>query len=230
VISHKYKCIFVEVPKTGSSSIRFILGTPPKPHLDLWQIKHELENHWTHYGAPGRRVLAALYLLLPTAGRQRRGSRQFASYFKFGFVRNPWDRVVSLYERREGLQLRDQMSFEQFVDWIQFSSSTCVHPAPHRNQVDWFVDPHGHVLADYIGRFETLAADWTFIAQKLGLSQPLPHKNQNPRRNRPYTEYYTARTQAVVAEKFRVDIEYFGYRFGDCPPLPKYEPLCADCR
>jgi hypothetical protein len=82
------------------------------------------------------------------------GRKQFETYFKFGFVRNPWDRIVSLYERKEVGQLRDKMTFEQFVDWIQYSSATCIHSAPHRYQLDWFVDHNGNVLADFIGKFE----------------------------------------------------------------------------
>src|SRR5689334_2060464 len=100
MISHQYKCIFVEVPKTGSTSIRSILGIPPKPHQNIYQMKYDLENYWTRYGGWTQQLLAALYLLLPTATRERRGRELFQSYFKFGFVRNPWDRTVSLYERR----------------------------------------------------------------------------------------------------------------------------------
>jgi len=36
---------FVEVPKTGSTSIRAILGKAWKPHLNLWQIKQLMETH-----------------------------------------------------------------------------------------------------------------------------------------------------------------------------------------
>ena len=227
MISHKYKCIFIEVPKTGSTSIRSILGVPPKPHQNICQMKFDLENYWTHAGGPLNRLLAALYLLLPTSTRERRGRELFHSYFKFGFVRNPWDRAVSLYERREGLQLRGAMSFERFVEWMSFASSTCIHPVPHRNQLDWFVDSHGNVLADFIGRFENLSADWALVASRLGIKQPLPHANKNPRRIKPYTHYYNQRTRDLIAERFRVDIENFGYTFDGLAADYTYEPLCA---
>ena len=149
---------------------------------------------------------------VPEERRRETGRRQFESYFKFGFVRNPWDRVVSLYERTEALQLRNEMSFEQFVDWIQYSSATCVHSSPHRYQLDWFVDANGNLLADFIGKFERLDEDWAFVAQKLGVEEKLPHRRENPRA-RHYTEYYTPRTRDIIAAKFKVDIERFDYEF-----------------
>jgi hypothetical protein len=214
MISHKYKCIFVEVPKTGSTSIRAILGKAYIPHLNLVEIKTLMENSWTQFGGRTNRVRAALYQLLPRERKIDIGWRQFESYFKFGFVRNPWDRVVSLYERTEPLKMKDKMSFDEFVDWIQLSSATCIHSSPHRYQLDWFLDGSGNMLADFIGRFERLERDWAFVADKLGIAEKtLPHARENPRA-RHYTEYYTPRTRDLIAQKFRVDIEHFGYQFG----------------
>ena len=212
MISHEYKCIFVEVPKTGSTSVRAILGKAWNPHLNLWQIKNQMETYWTRYGGRKNRILAAMYLLLSDERRREIGRKQFETYFKFGFVRNPWDRIVSLYERTEALQLRDKIAFDEFVDWIQYSSATCVHSSPHRYQLDWFVDPNGSILADFIGKFERLDEDWAFVAKKLGVSEKLPHQRPNPRA-RHYTEYYTPRTRDIIANKFKVDIERFGYEF-----------------
>ena len=50
------------------------------------------------------------------------------------------------------------------------------------------------------------------MAQKLGITETLPHRRANPRA-RHYTEYYNARTREVIANKFKVDIERFGYEF-----------------
>lgn len=173
-----------------------------------------MESYWTERGGRKNRILECLYLTLSRERRMEIGQRQFNAYFKFGFVRNPWDRVVSLYERIEARQMKNQMTFDEFVDWIQYSSSTCVHSSPHRYQLDWFVDPNGKVLADFIGRFEKLETDWAFVGKKLGVAETLPHSRPNVR-TRHYTEYYNARTREVIANKFKVDIEYFGYEFAE---------------
>jgi len=141
--------------------------------------------------------------------------QKFMTYFKFGFVRNPWDRAVSLYERKEGMQLRGQMSFEEFIDWMKYASSTCLHPVPHRYQLDWFVDGSGNILVDFIGKFEKLDADWRYVRTKLGISSDLPKMNVNTERQRDYREYYTDRTKKIVYDRFAVDIEYFNYEFGE---------------
>lgn len=184
MISDEFKCIFVEVPKTGSTSIRHIIGHPRKPHLNIWQIANEVSKE------------------------------KFDAYFKFGFVRNPWDRAVSLYERKEGLQLKSKMSFEEFIMWMKFSSSTCIHPVPHRYQLDWFVNPHGEVIVDFIGKFEHLDDDWKKISLKLGVDSQLPRIGVNTAKTRHYTEYYNDKTKEIIKTRFAVDIEYFEYEFG----------------
>src|SRR5438034_10936846 len=118
MISHKHKCIFVEVPKTGSTSVRAILGKAWKPHLNLWQIKQLMEISWTEFGGRKNRIMAALYLLQPEERRRETGRRQFESYFKFGFVRNPWDRVVSRYEGTGAIQLMKEEDVLKGVYWI----------------------------------------------------------------------------------------------------------------
>jgi hypothetical protein len=209
MISTEYKCIFIEVPKTGSTSIRQILGHPRKPHLNILQTKYEFvsilrldylyerpDDLWD----PGKPIELAESL--------------FEQYFKFGFVRNPWDRTVALYERREGVQASKQMTFDEFVDRIEYSSDTCIHPTRHKNQLDWLSDENGNVLVDFVGRFERLQDDWKTVCDRLGIDETLPHANKNPERAKHYTEYYTEETQQIIAEKFKVDIDYFGYEFG----------------
>lgn len=195
MISDKYKCIFIEVPKTGSTSIRKLIGFPEKPHMNINEIKKELIEK--------NKEFTGNYSTL-----------EFQDYFKFGFVRNPWDRVVSLYNRQEGIMMSSKMSFEGFVDWINYSSDTCIHPSQHKNQLDWFLDENKQVAVDFIGKFENLDADWEEICKRINVNIKLEHHNINMKNKKHYTDYYNKKTINTIAEKFKVDIDYFSYEFG----------------
>ena len=184
MINHDLKCIFVEVPKTGSTSIRSIIGQPETPHLDIRQIKNEIKPE------------------------------EFDTYFKFGFVRNPWDRAVSLYNRKEGVQLKHKISFADFARWHDYATDTCIHPTRKKYQLDFFTNSAGELLVDFIGKFENLQEDFSSICDKIGIPrQELPHENKTNHKH--YTEYYDDETREIVAQKYAKDIEYFGYEFGD---------------
>lgn len=215
MICRKYKCIFVGVPKTGSTSIGKIIGYPPTPHSDILEIEKKLKTNFPFDNFRGHRYINRVYQkIVPKKKIEKNGENIFQSYFKFGFVRNPWSRTVSLYLRNEGLQLKDKMSFEEFVDWIEYSSDTCKFPSQKRNQLDWFTNKEGKVLVNYIGQFETLKSDWEAISKKLGIKETIPHENQNSWSSKKhYSEYYNAKTKGVIQQKFSVDIEYFEYDF-----------------
>ena len=104
------------------------------------------------------------------------------------------------------------MTFDEFVDWIKYSSSTCNHPVPHTNQLDWLIDPHGNILMDYIGKLETLSDDWKIISKRLSITAELPHKNRNSDKMH-YSEYYNEKTKEIIRKKFTIDIEHFEYEF-----------------
>lgn len=215
MISHKKKYIFVEVPKTASTSFREVLGFPKRPHLDIVEIRKKMIDNWPFADVSGTRgKLHKLNNLIPAKIRKNAIEKQFNSYFKFGFVRNPWDRIVSLYFRKEGIKMSDRMTFDEFVNWIQNSSDTSVHTSVHKNQLDWFTDEDGKVAADFIGKFENLEEDYEIVFKKLGINKKLPHINKRNANNKHYTEYYTPETRDIIAEKFSVDIEYFGYEYG----------------
>ena len=109
------------------------------------------------------------------------------------------------------------LSFEEFVSWIQYSSATSNQAAPHRYQLDRLTDSSGNLLMNFIRSFENLDSDWNVVADMLRIDASLPHLNLINAKH--YTEYYSEKTKAIVAEKFKVDIETFGYEFDTGPQL-----------
>lgn len=163
-------------------------------------------------------------------------------FYKFSFVRNPWDKMVSFYayHRKRGFDLlpqeqskgagrwlpalwrakRTEPSFRDFMlvhlPWLQFRNTCGGSSTGLRtgNQLDWLTDGEGRVAMDFIGRFETLQRDFDTVCTRMGF--PVQRLSVvNPSAHGRYTTYYDEETKYAVAQAFAKDIEYFGYRFGD---------------
>jgi len=160
------------------------------------------------------------------------------NYFKFAFVRNPWDRAVSRYfyvkansKKKERIKRYRNSTFEEYVrdennefflDTKRYAKSfpgRRVHLekimkkySPFENQLDWITDENGKVLINFIGRFENLDRDFKTICQKIGIP-PVSLKHTNKSKHKHYSKYYNKETRKIIAEKYCRDIEYFGYKF-----------------
>ena len=64
---------------------------------------------------------------------------------------------------------------------------------------------------DVVGRFETLTTDFEAVCAELGIDAHLEATNSSARG--PYRSYYDDTTRQVVADRFRDDIDTFGYEF-----------------
>jgi chondroitin 4-sulfotransferase 11 len=141
----------------------------------------------------------------------------FDNYFKFTFVRNPWDRVVSFYHYQikrgwDYYPFNETIAFKKFVkEWLrQMPGQTTLNT---NSCYDWISDENNDLLVDFIGRFENFQEDFNIVCDKIGIpQQQLPHKNKSKHKH--HTEYYDDETRQIVAEQYAKDIEYFGYEFG----------------
>lgn len=203
MINHKYKCIFVHIPKTGGTSIEYV--------FDKLALRRMVK--YKHY----------------TLRNYERLNQQIDQYYKFSFVRNPWDMTVSMYnylwktERpwpkkwRRNNNNFSKLSFEEWVTHSSFLAPTirtldvnARHNGQDGDFSSWLTSEK--YTLDFIGKFENLQGDFNKICDKIGMpQQQLPHVNKS--RGKHYTEYYNDETRQIVAEKYAKDIEYFGYKF-----------------
>ena len=153
---------------------------------------------------------------------EARDPDKFRRYFKFSFVRNPWDRLVSafFYLKKGGCNAMDKQwalsnisqydTFESFVEgWINEENiEKYFHFIPQHKFV---CDEALTLKVDYLGRFETIQTDFDAIAAKLCIEHQLPHVNKSQRQA--YQTYYTDRTRDIVQNVYRTDIERFKYSF-----------------
>jgi hypothetical protein len=154
--------------------------------------------------------------------------KKAAAYFKFAFVRNPWDRLVSAHAflAAGGRNLDDRrfarQSVERYEDFPAFVHGWLTRENalryPHLTPQHLFVNRTGRlgdpvIKADFVGRFERLEQDFGAVARELGVEAPLPRTNASRRGD--FREYYDEASRARVAQVYAEDIALFGYSFDD---------------
>lgn len=148
-------------------------------------------------------------------------------YFKFTFVRNPWDRLLSGYaflrfdrnlpliERQWAAEHLDRHTdFEAFVLALEDRAyrSMILNYVTFRPQLDWLRLPgRAELNVDFVGHFEKFGEDFAKIARRLEIPDELPKTRQS--RRGPYREAYSSRMRKIVADSFAEDIGFFGYSF-----------------
>ena len=216
IVSHKYKFIFFHVPKNGGSAITWALrnvldyrpgeerrlkGKPPQKMRGWQTLAHYSHGMHTFYRHAEYDI-----------------SRNMEGYFKFAFVRNPWERLFSWYTYGQALGLYNtNVSFEDLAPRI-----LGLDPPRHvrlthfgqYTQTSFLVDREGMLDMDFIGRFETLQDDFEHVMKHLGVEDWEPTIALNvSNRMYHYGDFYTPELVKMVAEHSAEDIKNFGYTY-----------------
>jgi hypothetical protein len=147
-------------------------------------------------------------------------SEIWKSYFKFAFVRNPWERLVSWHAmclQRPGNDFQRHIfeKYPNFDDFIE-NATEGIAKILTFNQLDYICDEEGNIIVDFVGRMERFNECCSELFKMLNTNSLVPHINI-PHINKSdhdyYRSYYNDHTIRIVAERFRKDIDYFGYRF-----------------
>jgi hypothetical protein len=191
----EHRCIFVHIPKCAGVSI--------------------CQSLFGNYGA-GHHSIATF--------RQVFDAQSFDHYFKFAFVRNPWDRLLSAWQflRAGGFNDTDRRwarrHLDEFPDFATFvrrwltpdNARSWVHFIP---QTDFIRLPDGRPGVDFIGRYERLEADFRYVCSKLSITAPLSTRNATAPPRHDYRTAYDNDTRSIVARVYARDIAELGYDF-----------------
>ena len=203
--SPRLRFLFIHVFKTGGSSVREALAP---------QAYRPAESSWRRLRLLGLAPPEPLAALAPHATAADVHAvlpeKTFKRYFKFAFVRNPWDWHVSWYHyirqnpsHYQHPEVSRMWDFEEYLTWrVEYDRLF---------QKDFVVDVQGRLLVDFLGRFEDLEQDFGKVCGRIGVRTGLLHRNRSKRRD--YRWYYTDRTRELVEMFWAEDVELFGYRY-----------------
>ena len=207
LISDSHEFIFVHNRKAAGTSMRsrlapFALSRPQ----GLWNKLRSRAGLQADY----RKFAFRPHASIRTALERMPGS-SFVRYFKFAFVRNPWDRLVSEYEFVRNYTLhprhRKVAAMDSISEFIHFQRKRA-----DAFQANLLLDANGDLAVDFVGRFEHLPDDFEEAVSGIGIKvEPLQHLNRS--RAHDYRDYYDTRSIDLVARYWAREVELFGYTF-----------------
>jgi len=211
IISHKHRFIFFAVPKTATHAIRQALSV----HLG--------EGDWQQQVLFGKDQLPIPALAAKEHGHlsvrevlPHLSADVWRSYFKFGFVRNPFDRFVStcffLFRREPEFAKAATAYMKRALGATGFRRRVLVLP-----QSSLLTGSEGDLAMDFIGRFEDLQASYKEVCRRIGIT-PIDLEKRNPSEHDQYAEYYDEQLKQMVTDFYRDDLSNFGYQFESAAP------------
>ena len=207
MISHKFKFICPRLGKNASSTLVSYFRRFDPDLID--------EGHKSVLGDGFHSFLNGDYLK----------QINHNDYYKFGFVRNPFDRLVSAYQEFKRpeqflslkLQIEKNKDLHLYLilnDFKKFAEMINTYEHIHwKSQVE-MLHHDDALLVDYIGRVETLQSDLDHICKQISINNnkvPVPIERKSKRTH--YSHYYDDETREMVRQKFETDLQFFDYKF-----------------
>jgi hypothetical protein len=229
LISHQKKFIFTKTIKTASTSVEFLFE-PFCLNEETNQLLHSGEEIICSsgvVGARGKSAKAAIwYNHMPLKKiEELMDASQFSEYFKFTTIRNPFDKMVSLFkylERRKNKlkrnnpaasvpdfnindDIKDEIS--RFRDWLKNDGLVL-------DRGKYFMDENPAI--DFFIKFENLQKDLLKVCKQLEISpeilNQLPYKKRGGKNNQITTKsYFDVECQTLVENLYHWELNAFNY-------------------
>jgi hypothetical protein len=223
IINHKYKFIFVHIPKAA--------GTTVTQHLSQFSTYADQEIGGTAFGEAIQPAFSARFGLRKhsTAEQIRNviGPDTWQDFFRFSISRNPFSRLQSIFAflkhwpgaaPKVRAQIETCNSFRDFLDSEIWES----HSGPDRMfepQVNWILQQKdSSILVNRTGKVEEFDTFFPEVCAYLGLRSinSRPQKaNQSPAYEK-FRGWTNSDVERIIA-RYRMDFEVFEYP--KAPPL-----------
>lgn len=221
IINHTHKFIFVHIPKAAGTAVTSVLST-----LSTYR---DLEVGGTPLGEAAQTFYARRFGLRKHSRAEEilavMGEDVFSGYFRFAFVRNPYERLASAFHFLRSWQglgpdyrkkLEACPDFESFLDTDLWTSQTPGRgpDAIFQPQVRWLFSAGGspECLVDFVGKTENLEQDMRTILGRIGAPEPqnqLPHANRSPEYSLPAV--WKPEVIKRIQREYMTDFDTFGY-------------------
>lgn len=195
----KHQLLFLNIPKVASST--------------MWSMAAQLQD-----GFDTQNHQQVRNYKLPSI--QSSKIQEYPDVRKIAFVRNPFDRLVSVFQNK--IEANDQaflvknrldkgLSFEDFIAFV--CSIQDENADKHfRSQFTYLYDYEGNCIIDFLGRLEFFQEDIQQLQNLFELPNlEIPHWNKTQEVD--YKSYYSKESQNKVEKRYTLDLQLLGYTF-----------------
>lgn len=210
IVSHKHKFIFFKTRKTAGSSLQVALAEHCGPDdIITGQYRLGVDDN-SHTAGLNMDKFCSTHPHPELAQvRAFLGEDIWNSYYKFAFVRNPYDIAVSRYHWNvKGKAGGKKTSVDGFHSWVANGNLF------DKDRASLYVSRNEYVDLDFIGYYENLEEDINYVCSKIGIpGLQLPQLKSGYRDNSSYKSFYDEGTKQKVFDFYRSDFYLFGYNF-----------------
>ena len=200
---------FVDIPRTGSTSLKTLL-----------EEKFGADYGKSYSRETGIKKDKILMDHLPACEvKELIGNEAWSGLFTFSIVRNPWARAFSLFRYRvANEEIPENVNFTEYLRLIKrintrHKATPYVYKGYFYPMSNYIYDHEGKIMVDYIGRYESLQKSFSYIINRIGLTDGPSKVFEKLGNSEDYRQTYTQEGIDIVSQCYADDIENFGYQF-----------------
>jgi hypothetical protein len=216
IISHKHKFIFIKPTKVAGTSVEINLAKHCGDQDIITPITEYATGNDSSFYLHNPRNFDGFYNHIPPDEIKRKiGDEIWNGYFKFSIIRNPWDIAVSRFcwNKKDDTNkfIKFFLKFFEKYDFKKFIEN---YPERWTNN-KFYLDADGNKYCDFYVKYEHLESDYNKVCQFIGIPyEKLPKTKDRLRKYKGnYKSYYNKYLRDIIARKFKIEIEKFGYKF-----------------
>jgi hypothetical protein len=193
---------FIDVPRTSSTTIRYELG---KRFGSVYGKRNVIETAYATKQVLGDHMPAVQV-------RDMLGRTRYGSLFTFAFVRNPWDRTLSMYHyRHKRGSIPASWTFEDYLDRLANRDGPIFNAPESWQPASYYLCDEGmREIVTYVGRFEERSAALEFVQTEIGDGSfefgDTHLQSAKPPAFRDYRRAYSDRGREIVESIYRTDV------------------------
>jgi hypothetical protein len=216
-INHDLKSVFIHIHKTGGTYISYMLQKYygfknyylRRPDHDIFCMNKKKTTKYLNYENRIHGVLNYFKTSLFINKKMNMTPQKWDTYYKFCFIRNPYDRIISgwYHVNKLNIPFSNYLNLYNRCNDVEF-----MHV--FMPQVRNIINEKGKINIDFIGQFENLEHDFQKVLKNIGIKDIIHEvsKKMNKREHNQFYTYFSQEALNKVNLILKEDFQYLNFK------------------